>query len=286
MTEAGHTPVRPGTYLDRIVPDVLRRLERRKALTPLDALRLLGGPEPRPSFAAAIGAPGLSLIAEIKRASPSKGLLRPGLDVAQLVQVYEAAGARAISVLTEEDHFSGSLDDLRAAAANTALPLLRKDFLLDPYQVHESRAFGASAVLLIAALLDDEQLHTLSGLAFELGLDVLLEVHDHGEMRRALVIPGVLVGVNNRDLSSFEVTLDKAVTLAGMVPAGRLLVGESGIRTRADLEHLAAAGVDGVLIGETIVRDPDPGAAIRALMQPLPAVTARDPAPTEAKEAP
>ena len=278
-------PPRVGTYLDRIMPAVRRRLEERKALLPLAELRAMQAPAPRPSFAEAIRAPGLSLIAEVKRASPSKGPIRPDLDVAQLVAAYEAAGARAISVLTEQDHFGGSLDDLRTAALHTTLPLLRKDFVVDPYQVHEARVFGASALLLITALLTDAQVHRLTGLAFELGLDVLLEVHDRAEMSRALAVDGVVVGINNRDLSSFEVSLDTAVCLAGLVPPDWSLVGESGIRERADVERLAAAGVDGILVGETIVRSPDPGAAIRALMHPLPSVGTRTIGCSETKEA-
>jgi indole-3-glycerol phosphate synthase len=274
-----------GTYLDRIVPVVLRRLDERKALLPLEQLRAMAGVGPRGSFAGAVRAPGLSLIAEVKRASPSKGPIRPDLDVAQLVAAYEAAGARAISVLTEQDHFAGSLDDLDLAVRSSTLPLLRKDFVLDAYQVHEARVRGASAVLLIAALLSDVQLRFLSGLAFELGLDVLLEVHDSAEMRRALAVDGVIVGVNNRDLSSFEVSLDRAVDLACMVPPDRLLVGESGIRQRADIERLAGAGVDGVLVGETIVRDADPGAVIRTLMDPLPRVGSRTIRCSDTKEA-
>jgi indole-3-glycerol phosphate synthase len=275
VTPRGHAAANAGTYLDRIVPAVLRRLEERKARVPLNRLRGGSWPAPRASFAQAMAEPGLSLIAEVKRASPSKGPIRPDLDVAQLVRAYEAAGARAVSILTEEDHFAGRLEDLRIAAECTALPLLRKDFVVDPYQVYEARAKGASAVLLIAALLDDRQLRDLSGLAFDVGLDVLLEVHDKVELSRALDVPGVVVGINNRDLASFRVSVDRAIALAEMVPASRLLVGESGIKERADVERLAAAGVDGVLIGEALVRDADPVAAVRALMHPLPATAAR-----------
>lgn len=274
-TPTAGAPGVTGTYLDRIVPLVLRRLEERRAQVPVARLRAMQHQGARPSFAEAIRTPGLSLIAEVKRASPSRGAIRPDLDVAELVGAYEAAGARAVSVLTEQDHFAGSLDDLRLAAAHTALPLLRKDFILDAYQIHEARVFGASAVLLIAALLGDDQLARLSGLAFELGLDVLLEVHDRTEMQRALAVPGVIVGINNRDLRSFEVSLDTSVQLAPLVPPERLLVGESGILARADVERLAAAGVDGVLVGETVVRGSDPRVAIRELMEPLPATVVR-----------
>jgi indole-3-glycerol phosphate synthase len=294
-----------GTYLDRIVPAVRRRLEERKQRTPqaeLEAMTALGAVPPsgaalldatllhaapagapaagaassptaaptpaRPSFAAALNAPGVSLIAEVKRASPSKGPLRPDLEVKTIVEAYEASGARAISVLTEEDHFQGSLADLWEAAEHTRLPLLRKDFIIDPYQIHEARAYGASAVLLIAALLDDTELRLLGGLTHSLGMDVLLEVHDAAEMARALRVDGAIIGVNNRDLRTFAVSLDTTLRLADSVPPERLLVGESGIRDHADVAWLAACGVDAVLVGESILRAEDIGAAVRALVHP------------------
>ncbi len=174
-----------GGYLDRIVPRVLQRLEERRALRPLSDLQAIHVSGARSSFAAAVGAEGISLIAEVKRASPSKGPIRLDLDVGVLVTDYEAAGARAVSVLTESDFFLGSLEDLDRAASATSLPLLRKDFIVDEYQLYEAKVHGASAVLLIAALLDDEQLGGLSALAGALGLDVLLEVHDATEMRES-----------------------------------------------------------------------------------------------------
>jgi indole-3-glycerol phosphate synthase len=263
------------TYLDRIVPDVRRRLEQRKAALPEAALARMAGGGLRPSFAAALGGSGVSLVAEVKRLSPSKGPIRPELDVGWLVDRYEQAGAAAISVLTEEDHFGGSLRDLRQAAAGTSLPLLRKDFVVDPYQVYEARVFGASAVLLIASLLDEEALHRLSGLAFDLGMDVLLEVHDAEEMARALGVRGAVVGINNRDLRTFAVELETSASLAAVAPPGTLLVAESGIGVRADVERLAACGVDAVLVGESLLRAPDPGAAAHALVCPPVAVGRR-----------
>jgi indole-3-glycerol phosphate synthase len=215
------------------------------------------------------------MIAEVKRYSPSKGPIRPDLDVEALAAAYEAGGAAAVSVLTEEDHFRGGLQDLRTAAAATALPLLRKDFIVDPYQVYEARAFGASAILLIAALLDDGGLRDLAALARNLGLDVLLEVHDAGEMARALLVEDVVIGVNNRDLRTFEVSLQTSLDLAGMVPPDRLLVAESGIRDRADVEVLAAAGVDAVLVGESLLRQKEVAAAVAALVRPLREVARR-----------
>lgn len=266
----------PGvTYLDRIMPGVLNRLDERKRRVPEEELATMPGIGARPSFVAAIGAPGVSLIAEVKRASPSKGAIRPDLDVGEVVRAYEAAGARAVSVLTEELHFQGSLDDLTVAAAHTGLPLLRKDFIVDPYQIHEARVRGASAVLLIAALLPDEGLRALAGLAFDLGLDVLLEVHDAGEMARALSVEGTVIGVNNRDLRTFSVSLETTARLAGLVPPGRLVVGESGIATHADVERLAALGVDAVLVGESLVRPTDVAEAVHALMDPVPRVGER-----------
>ncbi len=264
-----------GSYLDRIVPDVLRRVEERKSIRPQIELAAMGTPGARPSFAAAVRAPGVSLIAEVKRASPSKGALRPDLDVGSLVQAYETGGARAVSVLTEQDHFMGGPDDLRAAAAHTRLPLLCKDFIFDPYQMYEARAYGASAVLLIAALLDDYRLQTLTGLAQDLDLDVLLEVHDEAELARALRVEQAMIGINNRDLRTFEVTLATTRRLAALVPAERLLVGESGIRSHSDVEELGSYGVDAVLVGETILREPDVDAAVRRLMCHPPPVAAR-----------
>lgn len=272
------------TYLDRIVPDVMRRVEERKQTLPEAALARRERPEVRASFSSALQGPDVSLIAEVKRYSPSKGPIRPDLRVGDLVEMYEAAGAAAISVLTEEDHFGGSLRDLQEAAAHTSLPLLRKDFILDGYQVLEARAFGASAVLLIASLLDDGQLECLTGLAFDLGLDVLLEVHDAAEAQRALRVPGVVLGINNRDLRTFSVTLDTSIRLAATIPTGRLVVAESGIGHRDDVERLATSGVDAVLVGEGLLRHPDPGAAARSLVRPPVPVVQRAPAGSKRTE--
>lgn len=285
MSARRRRPAGASAYLDRIARSVLRRLEERKRHVPQAEIEAMPGPGPRPSFAAALRAPGVSLIAEVKRASPSKGPIRLGLEVGPVVKAYEAAGARAVSVLTEQDHFRGGLDDLRAAVDGTRLPVLRKDFILDQYQIHEARAFGASAVLLIAALLSDEGLQRLTGLATDLGLDVLLEVHDRTEMARALQLDGVVIGVNNRDLRTFAVSLDTTVELAGLVPFERLLVGESGIWTHADVERLAACGVDAVLVGESLLRSPDVETAIGDLMHPTPAVAPRSILHVQAEEA-
>lgn len=255
-----------GTYLDRIVPAVRARLEERKRGLPARELEAMKTPHRQASLVAALRARGVSLIAEVKRVSPSKGPIRPALEVASLVRDYERAGARAVSVLTEQDFFRGSLDDLRAAVAATSLPVLRKDFIIDEYQVHEARVFGAAAILLIAALLSDSEIAVLAELAGESGLDVLLEVHDEEELERALRVPDVVIGVNNRDLRTFEVSLQTTVDLAGRVPPDRLLVGESGIKDHADVVLLAGSGVDGILVGESLLRGSDVGTAVTRLM--------------------
>jgi indole-3-glycerol phosphate synthase len=273
------------SYLDAIVPDVRRRLAERKARLPQAELVKAPGPAERASFAASLRRPGIAVIAEVKRFSPSKGPIRPDLDVGSLVAAYEAGGAAAVSVLTEADHFRGSLADLQRAGESTRLPLLRKDFTFDPYQIHEARASGASAVLLIAALLDDREIRVLSALAADMGLDVLLEVHDAREMARALEVEGAVIGVNNRNLRTFEVSLETSLLLAQVVPAGRLLVSESGIRDRADLEELAAAGVDAVLVGESLLRQEAVTEAVSALARPVPPVAKGSREGTRPKEA-
>ncbi len=261
------------TYLDRIIPFVWQRLdERRRSLSQAE-LESMPGPGPRPSFAAAVGVRGVSLIAEVKRASPSKGMIRPDLDVQSLVGKYERAGARAVSVLTEQDHFLGNLEDLRAAVSASSLPVLCKDFVLDEYQIHEARVYGASAVLLIAALLTDEQLASMADLAAHLGLEVLLEVHDAAELDRALRVERAVIGINNRDLHTFEVSLATTERLVPRVPSDRLVVGESGIWTHDDVMRLEAVGVDGLLVGESLLRSSDIEKAIRELIPPGSAAT-------------
>jgi indole-3-glycerol phosphate synthase len=273
------------SYLDAILPDVRRRLAERKAGVPQAELVKKSAPGPRPSFAEALRAPGVSIIAEVKRFSPSKGPIRPDLDVGPLVAAYEAGGAAAVSILTEEDHFGGSLGDLRVAAASTRLPLLRKDFAIDPYQVYEARAFGAAAVLLIAAILEARALRELSALAADLGLDVLLEVHDEREMARALDMEGVVIGINNRDLRTFEVSLETSLRLSALVPTGRLLVSESGIKDRGDLEQLASAGIDAVLVGESLLKEEAIATAVAALANPVPVAVRRSGEKAHAEEA-
>ena len=208
----------------------------------------------------------VNVIAEFKRASPSKGIIRANACPAQMALAYEAGGAAAISVLTEEDRFGGSLADLRAVRAAVRIPVLRKDFIFDEYQLYESAAAGADALLLIVAALDDERLACLRRLTEdELRMDALVEVHTEDEMRRALQAGATLVGVNNRDLHSFKVSLDVAVELARSAPAGVQLVAESGLRSSDDLRRLRALGYQGFLIGETLMRADEPEKAVRKL---------------------
>lgn len=207
----------------------------------------------------------VSVIAEVKRRSPSKGPLRDYVDAAQLARAYEQGGAAAVSVLTDEPFFGGHFDDLQVVRAAVTLPVLRKDFLIDAYQVDEARAWGADGVLLIAAALDDARLRDLLAQTRQLGMDALVEVHTEGELERALHVGARLIGVNNRDLRTFETTLDVTLRLARHIPSGTVLVSESGIGTRDDVTGLAEAGVDAILVGETFVRSADPQAAVTAL---------------------
>jgi indole-3-glycerol phosphate synthase len=224
----------------------------------------LAAPPPR-DLAAALRAAGVSLIAEIKRASPSRGLLHPDLDPAAQATAYEAHGAAAISVLTDERFFQGTLDDLRAVRQAVDLPVLRKEFVLEPYQVYQARAAGADAVLLIVAALDDANLRSLYDLVYELGMSALVEVHDEIELERALALCPRILGINNRNLHTFEVSLDITARLSQAVPPDTVLVAESGIHAAADVERLADLGVHGMLVGESLVRAPDVGAKIREL---------------------
>ena len=258
--------------LDRILARKVEEIAERSARTPLAELvaRCADLADTR-GFAAAIearidaGQP--AVIAEVKKASPSKGVIRAEFDPAAIARSYESGGAACLSVLTDADFFQGSEVYLEQARAACALPVLRKDFTIDPYQVYEARAIGADCILLIVAALDDERLLELSLLAAELDLDVLVEVHDEGELERALEVPAPLIGVNNRNLRSFEVSLETTLRLRARVPAERLLVTESGIVTREDVARLRAAGVDSFLVGETFMRASDPGEALRDLFE-------------------
>ena len=255
-------------FLSEILETTRIDLEARMERIPQSSLEMAARERPYGSgvFLQAIAATGISLIAEIKRASPSKGDIRPDLNVAQTVRTYERAGARAISVLTEERHFHGSLEDLRTARGATGLPLLRKDFIIDDYQVWEAAANGADAVLLIVAALDDARLHALLAEAARAGLDALVEVHDRAEAARAVEAGARLVGINNRNLATFKVNLDTTFDVLKSVPEELLVVSESGIGKHEDIIRLEDAGVDAVLVGETLVRAGDPEAKIRELL--------------------
>ncbi|MBM4255158.1 MAG: indole-3-glycerol phosphate synthase TrpC [Deltaproteobacteria bacterium] len=211
--------------------------------------------------------PGRTIIAEVKKASPSKGVIRADFEPLSLAKTYEANGAAAISVLTESRFFQGSLDYLRLIREQVRCPLLRKDFLFDPYQVYEARAFGASAILLIVSILSDGQMNELSGLAHALGLDCLVEVHDEGELERALAGGAELLGVNNRDLRTFHTTIETSERLVRLVPKETIVVSESGLSRSAQLTRLESLGVKAFLIGETFMAAPDPGGPLRGLIR-------------------
>jgi len=260
--------------LDRIVADKRQELERRRKEEPLAILReRLAQAPPTRSLAQALRGPSLGLIAEVKRASPSRGVLRADLDPQALARTYAGSGAAAISVLTEEQHFQGSLADLIAVRAvldgrgDPRLPLLRKDFLFDAYHLYEARAYGADAVLLIAAVLNPGLLAELLALARTLGLECLVEVHDQQELERALTADAQIIGINNRDLRTFEVNLALSERLRPLIPADRVVVAESGIHSRADMQRLRALGVNAVLIGEALVTAEDAGAKIGELLR-------------------
>ncbi|CAN5780190.1 indole-3-glycerol phosphate synthase TrpC [soil metagenome] len=217
-----------------------------------------------PSFEAALRVgPNVAVIAEVKRRSPSAGQIRGDAAAADVARVYASAGAAAISVLTDADWFGGALSDLESVHAAVDVPLLRKDFTIDPVQLYEARAAGAAAVLLIVRILEDELLRDLHALAGDLGLGVLVEVHDEADLERAVGAGAAIIGVNNRDLSTFTTDLGVTERLAPLVPAGSVLVGESGIREVDAVERLAAAGAGAVLVGEALMRAPDPAARLR-----------------------
>jgi len=263
--------LRAGGVLDRIVASKKDRLDRAKKEVPIE--HLLTRVETRAEtargvdfFEAITRKERVNIISEIKRRSPSKGIIREQFDPEAIASSYERAGAAALSVLTEEDHFDGSLDHLMAARSAAALPVLRKDFLFDPYQVYEAAAAGASAVLLIVAILDDGLLKTLSELARSLGLASLVEVHTEEEMERAIYAGAEIIGVNNRDLTSFNVDLNTSLRLARDAPPDVALVSESGIRTRQEISALRGAGFDAFLVGEFLMSSQEPGEALKALL--------------------
>ncbi len=252
--------------LERIVDATRRVVEQRRTEVPIATLEaeLVGRGEDRP-FTEALVHPGISLIAEHKRRSPSAGAIREGASVAEVVGAYERGGAAALSVLTEHEHFGGSLEDLRAARAASRLPILRKDFIVDHYQVYESAAVGADAILLIVAALEPRELARLHAEALALDLDVLVEVHDERELEVALELDADVIGINNRDLTDFSVDLARTFELLSDVPAGKTVVSESGFHAREQLDELERVGVDAVLVGEALMRAADVEEACRAL---------------------
>ena len=253
--------------LERIVASTREDVRRRRKAVPLSTLEsALAAPREDRPFSEALTRPGVSVIAEYKRRSPSAGTIREGSTVSDICSAYERGGAAALSILTEEQNFGGSLDDLRAARAASGLPILRKDFIVDVYQVYESAAAGADAILLIVAALEPRALAELHEEARSLDLDVLVEVHDEPELECALeVVDADVIGINNRDLSDFSVDLQRTFELLADIPAGKTVVSESGFHSRSQLDELERVGVDGVLVGESIMRAADPEAALRAL---------------------
>jgi indole-3-glycerol phosphate synthase len=254
------------SWLEELVAGAREDSRRRQGEVPLETLRArLGTREGARPFNEALVRPGLSLIAEFKRRSPSSGGIKAEAGVADVVRAYERGGGAALSILTEERHFGGSLHDLRAAREASDLPILRKDFIVDGYQLYEAAANGADAVLLIVAGLDDDRLDALYNQARELDLDCLLEVHGDRDLERALTIDADVIGINNRDLSDFSVDIETTARLLADVPAGKTVVSESGYQTREQLDELERIGIDAVLVGEMLMRADDPEVLVREL---------------------
>lgn len=255
--------------LDEIVCSTKKRVAERKSAASIGKLEQVAGKQISPrNFTAALSRGRFHtspyLIAEVKRASPSKGLLAPNMDAAALAGIYERCGAAAVSVLTEPEYFRGSLADLESVRAAIGLPILRKDFILDPYQVYEARAHGADAVLLIVAILSRGELRSLLETAHSLGMTALVEIHDREELEQALALDPEIIGINNRHLADFSVSLETTIQLRPLVPG--LVVSESGIHTRDDVVKLKNAGVDAILVGEALVGSADPARKIRELL--------------------
>lgn len=256
--------------LDEIAAKRRIRLEREMAAVPFAAVEKAAEQAPPPrNFKAALQKSRLSVVAEVKKASPSKGVIRADFHPVGIAEAYEAAGADALSVLTEEDYFQGSSEYLKEIRRVVSVPVLRKDFVIDPYQICEARALGADAVLLIAALLGRDAMKEYGKLARSLGLSALTEVHGEEELSDALEAGAELIGINNRDLKTFRVDLGVTARLARMVPEGAVLVSESGVRGRADAKALRDAGADAVLVGETLMRSADVGKTLRELRDGL-----------------
>ncbi|MCJ7515449.1 MAG: indole-3-glycerol phosphate synthase TrpC [Dehalococcoidia bacterium] len=255
--------------LDRIVADNRQQLEDKKRQLPVVELQRLASEQPPAlDLATALRGDGIQLIAEVKKASPSRGVIRPDFDPVEIARIYAGNGAAAISVLTESLHFQGNLDHLRniRRALPNNLPLLRKDFIVDPYQVYESRAYGADSLLLIVAILKPEKLQELLKLSHELNMSCLVEVHNEAETEIALNSLAEIIGINNRDLNTFEVDTTTTARLRPLIPPDRIVVSESGIKERTDIEKLSRLGIDAVLIGESLMAAHDIAARMRELL--------------------
>ena len=259
------------TILDEIIAYKRNEVQAAKANTPISALQSLAMEIKPRSFRGALerkAANSFAVIAEIKKASPSKGIIRPDFDPSAHAAAYEKGGAACLSVLTDGPSFHGSPDHLKAARHASNLPIIRKDFMVDPYQVVEARAWGADCILLIMACLTDIQAAELAAAAKELGLDILWETHDHKEMERAINLNASLIGINNRNLKTFETKLERTAELAPFVPDDSFLVSESGVKNNSDLCTLRGFGAKGFLIGETLMRQPDLSVAMHRLISP------------------
>jgi len=256
--------------LDQIVADNLQELEARKRSFPLEELKRLVLEQPRClDFALALCGDRIQLIAEVKKASPSRGIIRADFNPVEIAKIYASSGASAISVLTEAKYFQGSLNhlrDVRNALVNKRLPLLRKDFLSDPYQIYESRTYGADSLLLIVAILTPKKLEELLGLSHQLGMSCLVEVHNETELEIALNSRAKILGINNRDLNTFNVDLATTRRLRPLIPKDRIVVSESGTKNRSDMEKLKKWGVDAALIGESLMSEPDIAAKMKELL--------------------
>ncbi len=260
-------PTRTGTILDRIVEARRERLVIDQRRVPLAVLKMaVRRAEPPRDFLGALARDGVNVIAELKKASPSRGVLRQQFDPVKLARGFDQAGAAALSVLTEEEHFQGSLEHLRTVHKDVKLPVLRKDFIVDAWQVWEARAAEADSFLLIVAVLGDAALRELIALGRELGMEPLVEVHTEEELSRAIDAGARIVGVNNRDLRTFEVRVETSLALVEKIPEEWIAVSESGLRTREDLARLRAAGFDAFLVGEHLMQAPEPEAALRELL--------------------
>ncbi|NKC16893.1 MAG: indole-3-glycerol phosphate synthase TrpC [Gammaproteobacteria bacterium] len=261
----------PADILQRILRHKAWEIDQSKQQWPLEALReqAMDAPPPPRGFAAALEARVMqrvpAVIAEIKKTSPSKGVIRPDFRPADIAASYASGHASALSVLTDRQFFQGAPEHLVQARAACALPIIRKDFLVDPYQVYEARVMGADCILLIVAALEDTQLAELSALAAHLGMDVLVEIHDAGELNRALALSPRLLGINNRNLRTFDTRLETTLNLLAGVPQNTTVITESGIHTRADVERMLAAGVYGFLVGEAFMRAAHPGERLNEL---------------------